>query len=154
LAEAKHLEYTLGEDLNIHIANMIFEETTQEDKLFLPYAVSNKLRSLQDLLQATSNPERLIRLKDNQGNNALALACIEGHRGIVKLLIGKIADIENITLEGKTPLMESLCFRHGSLSEFLVLKGAPTSVKEAEGTSSLEIAKPGLEGMGEYEWML
>ena len=42
------------------------------------YAVSNDLRSLQDLLQATSNPERLIRLKDNQGNNALALACMEG----------------------------------------------------------------------------
>lgn len=136
------------------MANMIFEETTQEHKLFSPYAVSNKLRSLQDLLQATSNPERLIRLKDNQGNNALALACMEGHRDIVKLLIGKGADIENITLDGKTPLMESLCFGHGSLSEFLVLKGPSTSVKGAEGTLSLEIAKPGLEEMGEYEWML
>ncbi len=154
MAETNNREYTLGEDLNIHMANLTFEETTQEDKFFLSYAVSNELRSLQDLLQATSNPERLIRLKDNQGNNALALACMEGHRDVVKLLVEEGADIENINLEGKTPLMESLCFGHGSLSEFLVLKGASTSAKDAEGTSSLEIAKHRLEEMEEYEWML
>jgi len=133
---------------------MTFEETTQEDKFFLSYTVTNDLRSLQDLLQATFNTERLINLRDYQGNNALALACMEGHRDVAELLVERGADIENINLEGKTPLLESLCYQRGSLSEFLVLKGASTSAKDAEGTSSLEIAKDGLERMEEHEWML
>ena len=154
LEEAKNRGYTLEEDLHIHVANMKFEETTQGDRFFFSYTVSNELRSLQDLLQATSNPERLIHLKDERGNNALALACIEGHLDVVELLVEKGADIKNINLEGKTPLMESLCFGRGSLSEFLVLRGASTSAKDAEGTSSLEIAKHRLGQMEEYEWML
>ena len=94
--EAKNREHTLVEDLNTHLANMTFKKTTLEDKFFFSYAVSNDLRSLQDMLQATSNPERLVRLKDSQGNTALALTCMEGHQDIVKLLVEEGADIENI----------------------------------------------------------
>lgn len=119
-SEANKSIQMLGGDLDIHMANMTFEEITQEDRFFISYAVSNEVRSPQEKLEASSNPKRLMRLRDRQGNNALALACMEGHRDVVRLLLEKGANIENINSERRLPLMESLDFGHGSFAEFLV----------------------------------
>ncbi|KAI9780703.1 MAG: hypothetical protein M1816_002781 [Peltula sp. TS41687] len=98
------------------------------------------LESLKELLETSSVAIGLVSRKGEQGNSALALACMAG-QDVVRLLNKRDADIESVNLQGQTPLMEAPYYGHGAIAEFLVSEGASTSVKDEEGTSILDVAK-------------
>ena len=77
----------------------------------------------------------LFRYRMNKEILLLPLLVLKATKDVIQLLVKKGADTKNVNVEEKTLLMESLCFRYGSLSEFLVLEGASTSVKDKEGIS-------------------
>jgi hypothetical protein len=122
--------------------------------MFISCCVNNDLEIVTKLIESSSDMKRLINYKYEEGNSALSLVCMEGHREVVRLLHQRGADIDSVNIHRRTPLMEALSFGHGFIAEYLVSEGASTSIKDKQNTSILDIAKRTLKHLDEREWTL
>lgn len=94
--------------------------TDQEAIEFRYCCLTNNVQALEELLDMSHDPIKLINGKDEQGNLGLALACMEGHRDIVPILHKRGAHIESINEHGRTPLIEALFYGRGVTADYLV----------------------------------
>ena len=100
-----------------------------------------------DIFKATSNSERLLQIRDGHYIRAVALACIEGHLSLVRLLRDSSAEIEN---QEMITTMESLKLEHRSPAEHVVQVVLSIFMKYLEHTLMLEITEHILEGKEEH----
>lgn len=91
----------------------------------------NRVEHLADLLNRGLAPD----VRDEFGNTMLAIACQNGNRRLVKLLLRNGADINMRNRLGNTPL-HFACRYFGSdapLVAYLMAKGADSAVRNSEG---------------------
>jgi hypothetical protein len=88
-------------------------EAKQEDLetlKFRAYCVPSDLQSLEEFLDTSPDPIKLINGKGEQGNSGLALAFMQGRRDTVALLYKRGANIESINGQGRAPLIEAFSY--------------------------------------------
>ncbi|XP_067653208.1 putative ankyrin repeat protein RF_0381 [Haliotis asinina] len=83
-------------------------------------------------------------LLDDEDNNILHVACMEGNLGIVKYIHSqKIIDIESRGRNGTTPLMSAAMFGKKDVFSFLMKIGADISKEDDDGENILHVSCQG-----------
>ncbi|XP_067653211.1 serine/threonine-protein phosphatase 6 regulatory ankyrin repeat subunit B-like [Haliotis asinina] len=83
-------------------------------------------------------------LLDDEDNNILHVACMEGNLGIVKYIHSqKIIDIESRGRTGTTPLMSAAMFGKKDVFSFLMKIGADISKEDDDGENILHVSCQG-----------
>jgi ankyrin repeat protein len=74
--------------------------------------------------------------EDEKGNTLLLVACQNGHRKMLDLLLNRMADINHQNSNGNTALHYALAFDStGEIAEFLIEKGANDMLENKFGLS-------------------
>ncbi|XP_071111901.1 serine/threonine-protein phosphatase 6 regulatory ankyrin repeat subunit B-like [Haliotis cracherodii] len=82
-----------------------------------------------------------VSLVDDDGNNVLHVACLEGHVDIVKYVLSqKVADINSRGQYGSTPLMMAAEKGLRQVFDLLVTQGADVSLVDDDGNNVLHVA--------------
>ena len=76
--------------------------------------------------------------KDGNGNTLLHVAVQQGLKGIVKLLLRRMADINAKNHAGNTPLHYAFEYNFDELGEYLISKGADPTMQNAQGLTCYE----------------
>ncbi|VTZ27203.1 putative thiosulfate sulfurtransferase [Methylocella tundrae] len=79
-------------------------------------------------------------LKNNDGNNALWLACVGAHLDVIDALVEAGVDINNRNDNGATSLMYASSTGKAPVVERLLLAGADIAVETLDGFSALDMA--------------
>jgi len=98
-----------------------------------------------DCLQVLLDLDWDVNLRNEEGETALHLACLEGHLGIVKRLLQAGAEINPQTELGDTPLALATLQGHGEIVRFLLDQGADPNLGvpgETPLTLALQIPSP------------
>jgi ankyrin repeat protein len=67
----------------------------------------------------------------NSGWSPLNIACLEGHKEIVQLLLENDADVNSINKDGETPLHLASVVGHTEIVKLLLKNGAAVNVKDS-----------------------
>ena len=80
-----------------------------------------------------------INSEDEKGNSLLLVACQNGHRKMLDLLLNRGASIDHQNVQGCTALHYALAYdQTGELAEFLIEKGADDSLENVLGLSAYD----------------
>ncbi|KAK1736866.1 ankyrin repeat domain-containing protein, partial [Skeletonema marinoi] len=71
--------------------------------------------------------------RDDNGNGILSIGCQQGSKRIAKLALRFGADINEQNESGSTPLHYCSLYQKTSLAEYLIKKGADTTIRNNEG---------------------
>jgi ankyrin repeat protein len=93
-------------------------------------------RYLKYLLSTTKNPN----IRDQNGNTPLHIACINGNKPAVTILLDYAADIDAINDEGQSPIYNAILIDDVDLVNLLVKKGADTDIDDNDDKTPLEYA--------------
>ncbi|MFN2254630.1 MAG: ankyrin repeat domain-containing protein [Candidatus Promineifilaceae bacterium] len=123
-------------------------DTAALEKELIANIQAGNAAAVEELLNGGVDPDFV----DQWGNNApLPLAAKEGRLEIVQLLVEAGADVNNSTMNGRTPfgsaltaapaLLYAAAWDHLDIVEFLLANGAdPNAVEEGDGGTPLQIA--------------
>ena len=108
---------------------------------YVSHCILNAQSEIQ-LLMGTYDKDDFITMKDESGNNGVALAAIEGHQRLIAWLLGKYCDINNINCRGRTPLMAAALWGRHEVVDYLLGQGAHANLKDHKGRTALDLALP------------
>ena len=110
-----------------------------KDTYLMFYIVSNNVDIATILVEY---PNINVNIRDTTGSTALNLAVNEPDMlPVIKLLIGRGANIDNADTMGETPLMLATLSDNKEIVEFLVDSGADKTLKNKRGQTAYDIAK-------------
>ena len=110
-----------------------------KDTYLMFYIVSNNVDIATILVE---HPNINVNIRDTAGSTALNLAVSEPDMlPVIKLLIGRGANIDNADTMGETPLMLATLSDNKEIVEFLVDSGADKTLKNKRGQTAYDIAK-------------
>ena len=110
-----------------------------KDTYLMFYIVSNNVDIATILVE---HPNINVNIRDTTGSTALNLAVNEPDMlPVIKLLIGRGANIDNADTMGETPLMLATLSDNKEIVEFLVDSGADKTLKNKRGQTAYDIAK-------------
>ena len=96
-------------------------------------------KAVQAILQ--ENRARNVNAVDEDGETALATACMEGHTQVARLLLEAKASLEACDSEGTPPLIAAIAKKHVALAEELLERGSRVDSREDDfGMSPLHMA--------------
>ena len=76
-----------------------------------------------------------VECRDNKGATPLMIACQNGHKRMVKMLLKRYANPNAQNNAGQTALHFCFKFGHNELGEYLISKGGDTSITDGQGNS-------------------
>jgi hypothetical protein len=112
---------------------------------FISHCVNGDIKEAARCLTSGNSAKSFLQKKDSYGNTALALACMEGHHNMVKLLVEQGSSIDSKNNKGETPLIISLQNGRTEVATYLASYDASISVCDGSGASVLSHAKELLE---------
>ncbi|RSL79332.1 hypothetical protein CEP52_017536, partial [Fusarium oligoseptatum] len=102
----------------------------------LYYAIGLSLTDVATSLISKQNAKE----RSSLGRSALGIACVNGHAEVVKLLLGKGADISVADNNGMTPLTAASTFGHTEVVKEILKDVADISVASNDGSTPLNAA--------------
>jgi ankyrin repeat protein len=92
---------------------------------------------LQDASRALSNPNLVVDEPDHCGTTALTVAVRNGHTQLVKLLLERGADVNRVSNDGISPLVDAAVNFHIDIVQMLIRKKAnvEAALKQLESAS-------------------
>lgn len=135
------------EDLLESLDHLALDE--EEYRWFVSHCVNGDTQEAALCLTTTNSAETFLRKKHSEGNTALALACMEGHYEMVKLLAERGSPINSKNNKGETPLIISLQYGRTEVATYLVSHDASILNCDGIGASILSHAKELLERLEE-----
>jgi hypothetical protein len=112
---------------------------------FISHCVNGDIQEAALCLTSMDSAEKFLRKRDPDGNTALALACMEGHYEMVKLLVERGSPINSKNNKGETPLIISLQYSRTEVATYMISQGASILDRDGSGASVLYYAKELLE---------
>lgn len=102
--------------------------------------LNNDVLELQRFLRtAKSSLQQLMSYTDEIGNTALTNTAMEGHDGILNLLVENGSDTDHQNHEGRTALMEAVIYGRLYSVHFLLSKDANRSLTDMHGDDALKL---------------
>ncbi|KAF4969201.1 hypothetical protein FSARC_3531 [Fusarium sarcochroum] len=107
---------------------------------FFSYCINNDICGVRRLISAFGDP--FTESQDENGDNCVSFAAVEGHASMICFLHENGGNLNNVNMEGKTPLMEASLWGRLDVMEFLLANGANASLQDRKGRKALFYAQP------------
>ena len=124
-----------GVDINARYTSEKAEMSYGETAVIIAASAGNK-EMLKMLLKRGADPNIT-----NEGYSAIIYASMYGHTDVVKMLVENGADINQIHLDGTTPLINAVLTGNIELVKILLEMGADTSIKDYGKKTAEDYAK-------------
>ncbi|MCC2646037.1 MAG: hypothetical protein K0R02_102 [Rickettsiaceae bacterium] len=133
-------EYNLDEINELIKAGVSVNDTNEEGKTPLHYAIINSNAKAIQLVQFLLENDANLNIQDKDGRTPLHYAILKGRPEIANLLLEKELDLDIQDKDGRTPLHYAILEGQTDLSKILIEKGAGLTIKDLKQNTPLDLA--------------